>query len=125
MSETRSTGDTELRRRRHRRGRTSEWIAAALLMSKGYRILARRMKTPLGEIDIIAVRGRRLAFVEVKRRATLLDCEAAITDVQSHRIRNAAMLWMARRPQYRDCEMGFDAVFLIPFGWPRHVLNRL
>jgi putative endonuclease len=117
--------ETAQRRKRDRRGRTSEWIAAAYLMAKGYRILARRMKTPLGEIDLIAVRGRRVAFIEVKRRASLAGCEAAITEAQRHRIRNAAMLWMARRKHYQDYEMGFDAVFLVPFGWPRHYLNRL
>ena len=53
---------------RERRGRIAEWIAAAFLCLKGYRILARRYRSKLGEIDLIAVRGRRLAFVEVKRR---------------------------------------------------------
>uniref|UniRef100_UPI0025F8626B YraN family protein n=1 Tax=uncultured Hyphomicrobium sp. TaxID=194373 RepID=UPI0025F8626B len=62
---------SEQRRTRERRGHTAEWAAAIALMVKGYRILARREKTPLGEIDLIAVRGRRVAFVEVKRRATL------------------------------------------------------
>ena len=53
---------------RYRRGRLSEWLAAAALLAKGYRILGRRVRTPYGEIDLIALRGRRLAFVEVKRR---------------------------------------------------------
>ena len=63
---------------RYRRGRFSELVAAALLMAKGYRILAPPLRTPYGEIDSIAVRGRRLAFVEVKRRATRLEAEAAL-----------------------------------------------
>src|SRR5262245_23358717 len=52
---------------RYRRGRLSEWLAAAVLLGKGYRLLGRRIRTPFGEIDLIALRGRRLAFVEVKR----------------------------------------------------------
>ncbi len=61
---------------RYRRGRLSEWMAAALLMAKGYRILGRRIRTPHGEIDLVAVRGSRLAFVEVKRRLTRGEAEA-------------------------------------------------
>ena len=64
---------------RYRRGRLSEWLAAAALLARGYRILGRRVRTPYGEIDLIAVRGRRLAFVEVKRRATRGEAEAAVT----------------------------------------------
>ena len=66
----RDPGPSPDRIARYRRGRLSEWLAAAALLAKGYRILGRRVRTPYGEIDLIAVRGRRLAFVEVKRRAT-------------------------------------------------------
>ena len=66
----RDPGPSPDRIARYRRGRLSEWVAAAALLAKGYRILGRRVRTPYGEIDLIAVRGRRLAFVEVKRRAT-------------------------------------------------------
>ena len=71
---------------RYRRGRMSEWLAAGVLLAKGYRILGRRVRTPYGEIDLIAARGSRLAFVEVKRRATRLEAEAAITPRQAGRI---------------------------------------
>ena len=63
------------RRARLRRGRLAETLAAAALMAKGYRILGRNVKTRAGEIDIIAVRGQRIAFVEVKRRLTGEDVE--------------------------------------------------
>ena len=89
-----------------RRGRASEMIAALVLMAKGYRILARRHRTPLGEIDLIAVRGRRLAFVEVKRRSTLAEAQAAIADHQAQRIASAAEQWVWRHPAYRDYEIG-------------------
>ena len=77
---------------RLRRGRVSEAIAAGVLLAKGYRIIGRRAKTPAGEIDIIAVRSKRLAFIEVKRRLTREDAAAAITKKQASRIRRAANL---------------------------------
>ena len=115
----------EERRLRLRRGRASEAFAAALLMAKGYLILGRRVKTRAGEIDIIAVRGKRLAFVEVKRRATNEAAEAAITARQAARIRRAADHWIAHRPRYHGHEQGFDVILLVPGRWPRHVINGL
>ncbi len=116
---------TRARRRRHRQGRWSEWVAAAFLVAKGYRILARRQRTGLGEIDLIAVRGKRLAFVEVKRRLTLADAEAAVTARQRMRIRRAADLWLARHPAYQGHDLGFDLVFLVSGAWPRHLADAL
>lgn len=110
---------------RYRRGRASEWIAAAVLLAKGYRILARRYRTPYGEIDLIAVRGRRLAFVEVKRRATRAEAEAAITPRQAARIARAAEFWISRNTHYREYERGLDAVFVIPRRWPVHLSDAL
>jgi len=115
----------EERRLRLRRGRTSEALAAALLMAKGYLILGRRVKTRVGEIDIIAVRGKRLAFVEVKRRASNAAAEAAITARQAARIRRAADHWIAHRPRYHGHEQGFDVILLVPGRWPRHIVNGL
>ena len=113
------------RRARLRRGRFAELIAAAALMAKGYRILGRNVKTRAGEIDIIAVRGQRLAFVEVKRRLTSADAEAAVSGQQAARIRNAADYWLAYRPRYHGHEHGYDLVLLIPRRWPRHIENGL
>jgi putative endonuclease len=113
------------RRERLRRGRVSEAIAAGVLMAKGYRIVGRRVKTPAGEIDIIAVRAKRLAFVEVKRRRTREDAEASITKKQASRVRRAANLWLARHPSFHEHEFGFDVVFLVPRQWPRHIANGL
>jgi len=110
---------------RYRRGRVSEWLAAAALLARGHRILARRFRTPYGEIDIIAVRGRRLAFVEVKRRATRLEAEAAITPRQAGRIARAAEFWVGRHPAFRDHEQGLDVVFVLPNRLPVHLPNAL
>ena len=110
---------------RYRRGRASELIAAAALMARGYRILARRVRTPYGEVDIIAVRGRRLAFVEVKRRATRLDCEAALTPHQAGRIGRAAEFWISRHGRYGDHTLGLDAMLVLPRRWPIYVPDAL
>lgn len=113
------------RHARLRRGRVSEWIAAVLLMAKGYRILARRVRTPHGEVDLIAVRAGRLAFVEVKRRPTLDGAEAAINPWQSERIARAAEHWISRRPRYAQHEMGLDLVLVAPWRWPQHLENAM
>jgi putative endonuclease len=117
--------DAGVRRARLRRGRIAELLAAAALMAKGYRILGRNVKTRAGEIDIIAVRGSRLAFVEVKRRPDTAAAEAAVSGRQANRIRNAADYWLAHRPRYHAHEQGFDLMLLIPRRWPRHIENGL
>ena len=106
------------RRRRHRSGLNAETIVAALLIASGHRILARRFKTPVGEIDLIAVKAGRIAFVEVKRRSTSEDCEAAITPMLRHRVRRAANLWLARNPRFQQHDIGFDLVFVVPWRFP-------
>jgi putative endonuclease len=110
---------------RYRRGRLSEWLAAAALLAKGYRILGRRVRTPYGEIDLIAVRGRRLAFVEVKRRATRGEAEAALAHRQAARIARAAEFWVSRRPAFCNHEQGLDAILVMPRRLPVHVPNAL
>lgn len=113
------------RRARLLRGSSAEMRAAVALMAKGYRILARRHRTPHGEIDIIAVRGKRLAFVEVKRRPTRAQAEAALTPTQAARVTDAAEYWVARNPYYRDHVMGLDAMLVVPWRWPAHLANAL
>jgi len=113
------------RRARLRRGFGAELLAAALLVAKGYRILARRHRTPFGEVDLIAARGRRLAFVEVKRRGTTIDAQSALTPNQAARIGRAADYWLDRNPAYRNHEIGLDAVLVAPRQWPAHLLNAL
>jgi putative endonuclease len=110
---------------RYRRGRFSELVAAALLLAKGYRILDRRCRTPYGEIDLIAVRGRRLAFVEVKRRATRLEAEAALTPYQARRVVRAAAYWVSRHHRYRDHDRGLDAILVVPLRLPAHLPDAL
>jgi putative endonuclease len=93
-------------------------IVAAVYMAFGHRILGRRFKTPVGEIDLIAIKGRRVAFIEVKRRATIEDAEDAITLTMRRRVRRAADLWLAHNPRYQGYDVGFDLVFVVPWRFP-------
>ncbi len=106
------------RRSRYVQGHRSEWIAAAALMLRGYRILARRCRTPYGEIDLIARRGRRLAFVEVKWRATRHEAEIAMRPRQIERIRRAADYWVGQQRGYGDYDIGLDVMLVLPWQLP-------
>src|SRR5436305_566936 len=105
-----------------RTGLSAESRAAAYLMAKGYRILAKRFRTPHGEIDIVAKRRSLLAFVEVKARATLDDAAFAVTPRQQGRIINAAQVWLMSHPEHAEFELRFDAMLIAPRRLPRHVL---
>ena len=102
-------------------GISAESRAAAWLIAHGYRILARRWKSPLGEIDIIAARRYTLIFVEVKARATLDDAAEAVTDRQKQRIAAAAEIWLAANPMPAIRDMRFDCVLVAPEKLPRHI----
>ncbi|WP_072388538.1 YraN family protein [Hyphomicrobium sp. CS1BSMeth3] len=125
MSQPRAGDRLMERRRRLGRGRWAELVATMLILAKGYRILARRHVTPYGEVDIIASRRGRIAFIEVKRRATLADAEAALTPAQGDRISRAAEYWLSRHPSYLDRQIGLDAILVTARGWPRHIPNAL
>ena len=114
-----------IRKNRYRSGLWSETIASAALIAKRYRILERRFSCSSGEIDLIAVRGKRLAFIEVKRRATLEAAQASITDAQRTRIADAADIWLSRHGQYHGHDISFDVVFVLPWRWPVHLKNAL
>jgi putative endonuclease len=102
-------------------GISAESRAAAWLIAHGYRILARRWKSPLGEIDIIAARRYTLIFVEVKARATLDDAAEAVTERQKRRIAAAAEIWLANNPVPAIRDMRFDAILVAPGKLPRHI----
>ena len=79
-------------------GLSAESRAAVILVAKGHRILARRFRTPVGEIDIVAGRRDTLVFVEVRARVTHSDAVEAVTEQQRRRIIAAAEYWLAKRP---------------------------
>ena len=103
-------------------GISAESRAAAYLMAKGYRILARRYRTPHGEIDIVARRRNLIAFVEVKARASLDEAAYAVTPRQQQRIIDAAQGWLVAHPEHAEFELRFDAMLIAPRRLPRHVL---
>jgi len=117
------TTSTERRRRARRRGRWAEALARLALRLAGYRILALDRRSHVGEIDIIARRGRRLAFVEVKARASLEVAAEAILQRQRRRIARAAAGFLAARPDLAGLEVRFDVVLVAPWRWPRHVVD--
>jgi putative endonuclease len=112
---------TGKRRKAYRRGKSGEWLAAAALMAKGFRILARRYRTRLGEIDLIARRGDLVLIVEVKSRRTLKEAMEAIAGNSERRIEAAADLWLARQSDYGRLSVRFDMVAVLPWRWPVHV----
>jgi putative endonuclease len=103
-------------------GLSAEACAAAYLMAKGYRILAKRFKTPYGEIDIVARKRNLIAFIEVKARARLDDAAYAVTPRQQARIIDAAQAWLMAHPEHAEFELRFDAVLIAPRRLPRHLL---
>jgi putative endonuclease len=109
------------RREAERRGRRAETLAAWLLRLKGYRVLARRYRTPAGEIDLIVRRGRAVAFVEVKERADEVAALEAVTPAARRRIANAAALWVSRHPAAAALDLRFDMVLACPGRLPRHI----
>jgi putative endonuclease len=105
-----------------RTGLSAEARAAAYLMAKGYRILARRFRTRYGEIDLVVRRRNLVAFVEVKARASLDEAAYAVTPRQQRRIIDAAQAWLMAHPEHADFELRFDVMLIAPRRLPRHLL---
>ena len=104
-----------------RSGRRGEVLAALWLMAKGYRILGFRLRTPQAEIDVLAIRGRTLAVVEVKRRADILAALEAVTFEQRERLRRAGVMLAARRPALAGAAVRLDLMALAPGRLPMHI----
>lgn len=104
-----------------RLGISAESRAAALLIAKGFRILARRFRSPVGEIDIVARRRHLLVFVEVKARERLDDAAWSVTERQRARIVAAAEAWLADHPDPSIRDIRFDAMLVAPGCVPRHI----
>lgn len=113
-------GRLKKRKRAHRRGHLAEYLAAFYLVLKGYRILALRYRTPLGEIDIIARKGELVAMVEVKARKAETTAVDAVSFESQRRIRAAADVWLARMRGTGHLSLRFDIVAILPWSWPRH-----
>jgi putative endonuclease len=111
------------RRLAEARGRWAEGVAALFLRLKGYRILARRAKTPVGEIDLVAARAGVLAFVEVKARRRRDEGMWAVAPHQMRRITRAARYWLAGQPAFSGHDCRFDIIVVISYRMPLHLVD--
>lgn len=114
---------TRPRRHSHRSGLRAEGWAAWQLRFKGYRILAMRYKTPVGEIDIVARRGSVLAFVEVKARGDAAAAAEAIHGRNQQRVVRAAQHYLQAHPEYASLTIRFDALLVAWYRWPHHICH--
>jgi putative endonuclease len=94
----------------YQQGHTAEALAAMFLRLKGYRIVNRRYKTPMGEIDIVALKKKTIVMVEVKTRQAITDALEAITPKNRYRVTQAAKFFMAAHPALGHCDVRFDVV---------------
>jgi len=104
-----------------RRGHEGEWLASVWLRLKGYQILARRLRTPFGEIDLIARKRRTIAFLEVKARTDLDAAFSSVSLTAQNRIARAASHWLARNGAHQTHETRFDLIAILPRRLPVHV----
>lgn len=117
------------RSRRSRRhaffaGRNAETISAWFLRLKGYRVVGRNLRTPVGEVDIVARRGNLVVFVEVKRRADQDAARRAVSRNQQQRISRAAEYLRASGTLGKNVGgYRFDLIAVSPRGWPRHMTD--
>ena len=105
------------------KGHRGEALAAWFLRVKFYRILARRFKTPVGEIDLIAEHFGVTVFVEVKARSKAATESETLEAVNARRITRAAAHWLLKHPARASADYRFDVIFLARGRWPRHVIN--
>ena len=105
---------THKRLQAYRRGHIAEYIAAGLLLLKGYRIAARRYKTPVGEVDLVARRGELVLFVEVKARASHQLALDSITPTAQKRIEAAGNWWLSNQRDGPQLSWWFDVITVVP-----------
>lgn len=105
----------------YRTGLAAETLCRFALRVKGYRIIASRYKSPLGEVDIIAARGRTVALVEVKARASKREAIEAVHPRQRERLERAAQDFLARHPHFNLHNLRFDVMLVAPRAWPAHI----
>jgi putative endonuclease len=110
------------RQRAERGGRRAETLAAWGRRLTGWTILGRRVRPPVGEVDLVARRGRTVAFVEVKARATEKEAGFALDDYRIRRVAAAAEALAHRYAKAGD-DVRIDALFIVPRRFPRHLTN--
>jgi putative endonuclease len=115
--------DRLLREAADARGRHAEERAAAALVAEGWQVIARRVRTPAGELDLVAERAGLLAFVEVKARATLQAAAFALGAPQRRRLAGAAEAWMAAHPGHGEAGVRFDVMLVDAAGQVRRIAD--
>ena len=111
---------SDARKRAYRKGHRAEWLAAFALQLKGYRIVARRFKTPVGEVDLIARKKDLIVFVEVKARASQQASLDSISGSAQSRISSAGEWWISQQKDGPQFSWRFDVVAVQPWTWPVH-----
>ena len=114
---------THKRKRAQRWGHVSEWLAAASLILKGYRIQKMRHKTKVGEVDIIARKGHLIVMVEVKARRTIEEAYDAVTVTSQRRIEAAGDLWLSKQKNAHLLSVRYDIIAVRPWKWPTQYEN--
>ena len=109
--------------RTERVGRLAEFASLVVLLFKGYRVIARRFRSPAGEIDLIVRRGRRIAYVEVKARRDAARAAESVGAPQRRRIRRAAAHFLKLRPDLAAFDQRFDVMLVVPWAVPDHIMD--
>jgi putative endonuclease len=94
-----------------------------VLRLRGYRVISRRLRTPVGEIDILARRGRTLAVIEVKARDDFASAAESVSDRQKQRLIRAAGWVVSGRPNLALLDTRFDVMLVAPRRLPRHIVD--
>ena len=120
---------TDKRKSAYKFGLRAEKVAVWLLKIKGYRVIAERYQNAFGEVDILAVKGEVLAFVEVKARQSFRECAESITPAKQQRQIKAAKSLLAYPGIYAghfnsaNVQVRFDVMMIVPWRLPRHMIN--
>lgn len=115
--------DKQQKQKSYRQGLWAENLAALYLMLKGYRIMERRYKTKVGEIDLIGKKGKSLLFIEVKIRKDMDMALSAVNKSSQKRIQRAAEYFLSTRQEYADYALRFDLIAMAPPFHLRHLDN--
>jgi putative endonuclease len=110
-----------MKRATYKTGLAAETLCRFLLRLKGYRILASRYKSPLGEIDIVAMRGMNIAMIEVKARPTRREALESVLPRQRQRLERGALDFLAHHPHLNRHNLRFDIMLVTPRRFPVHM----
>lgn len=108
--------------KKYKLGLLAEYLIYILYKIGFYSILHHRMKTYVGEIDLVVQRGKQIVFIEVKARKNDI-CEGVVSKEQQMRIRRAAEFFLTKNPQYENYDIRFDLAVVRSYRWPLIIKN--